>query len=168
MGEDSAFMQELIALEEEYVEDMNILLMLKPASGDVFDVDTLTAIEKITEAGWQIPSIFRVDSLTNFQYVVGEDDDLIVRDLVEDPSSLSAAEREQIRSVALKDPRIVNLLVSENSMATAINMLSNVNLSSLEEVAATTGALNNLLEEIKQEHPGLEVYGEKGVGGIIR
>ena len=60
-------LQALEVLENTYTKDDNVIFVIAPKSGDVFTRDTLSAIESLTEAAWQIPYSGRVESITNFQ-----------------------------------------------------------------------------------------------------
>jgi len=76
-------LQALEALENTFTKDDNVLFALAPKDGNVFSRQTLTAVEELTEAGWQVPYSSRVDSVTNFQHTRAQADDLIVEDLVQ-------------------------------------------------------------------------------------
>ena len=67
----------LEALENTYTKTNTVLFVLAPKDGDVFTRDTLSAIEDLTEASWQMPFSSRVNSITNFQHTKVEDDDFI-------------------------------------------------------------------------------------------
>ena len=109
-------------LQEAYTKSDNVLIMLEPKSGDVFSPDVLAAIIDMTERSWQVPFSIRVDSLTNYQHMDAEDDDLIVADLVEDTEQLTTDDLEKIRQIALAQPTIVKKLLSTNSQVTGINI----------------------------------------------
>lgn len=109
-------------LQEAYTKSDNVLIMLEPKDGDVFSAETLAAVADLTDRAWQIPFSIRVDSLTNYQHMDAEEDDLIVADLVEDIDALSAEELERIREIALAQPTIVKKLLAPNSQVTGINV----------------------------------------------
>ncbi|MFK8075466.1 MAG: RND family transporter [Granulosicoccus sp.] len=109
-------------LQEAYTKSDNVLIMLEPKDGDVFSAETLAAVADLTDRAWQIPFSIRVDSLTNYQHMDAEEDDLIVADLVEDIDALSADELERIREIALAQPTIVKKLLATNSQVTGINV----------------------------------------------
>lgn len=109
-------------LQEAYTKSDNVLIMLEPKNGDVFTPETLAAIVDLTDRSWQIPFSIRVDSLTNYQHMDAEEDDLIVADLVEDLDGLSAEELERIRSVAMAQPTIVKKLLAPDSRVTGVNI----------------------------------------------
>ncbi|HJP37031.1 MAG TPA: RND transporter, partial [Gammaproteobacteria bacterium] len=76
-------------IENTYVKDDSVVMVVAPRDGNVFTRDTLTAIEELTAAAWQVPYSNRVDSITNFQYTEAQEDDLIVRDMAKDSQTLS-------------------------------------------------------------------------------
>lgn len=117
---------ELLAFEElqdAYTKSDNVLVMLQPKDGDVYTKQTLQAVAELTTQAWQLPLSIRVDSLTNYQNMVAEDDDLIVGDLVEDPEELNAELLTYIRKTALAQPTLVKKLVSPNGTATGVNIV---------------------------------------------
>ena len=90
------------ALENTYAKNDNVLFVIAPDDGNVFSREVLSVVEEVTEKAWQTPYSNRVDSITNFQYTEAEEDDLIVRDLASNASSLSDAELEKIRKQILE------------------------------------------------------------------
>ena len=102
------------AIEKTYSEANTVLIGLAATEGSVFQIDTLTAIQTLTEQGWQIPYASRVDSLTNFSHSWAEGDELIVNDLVPETKSLSSSDLNYIKDVALSSPGLVNRLVAED------------------------------------------------------
>ena len=65
-------------IEKTYSEANTVLIGLAPNNGDIFQNDTLKAIETLTENGWQLPYATRVNSLTNHSHTRAEADELIV------------------------------------------------------------------------------------------
>jgi len=128
------------ALQEDYTRSDNILVMLEPSSGDVFNQETLTAVSEFTEEAWKLPFSIRVDSLTNYQHIYGEEDDLIVTDLVEDVSSLDQSSLESIRTIALDQPVLVNRLLAPDSKTTGINITVELPPELTDEQRASLGA----------------------------
>ena len=109
-------------LQDTYTKSDNLLIMMEPESGTVFDEATMSAIVDATERSWQIPYSIRVDSLSNFQHMIAEGDDLIVEDLIYEVEELSADDIQTIQSVALDQPQLVKKLLAEDSTATGINI----------------------------------------------
>jgi uncharacterized protein len=153
---------ELIAfekLENTYVKDDNVMLVVAPNNGDIFTRENLQAIEELTEASWQIPYSNRVDSITNFQHTEAELDDLIVRDMVKDAQSFGDEELASARKTILAEPSLVNRLVSAKGHVSGINITVQMQI---EERAHATGEIvdfvREIISEFKQRHPDIEIY----------
>lgn len=147
------------ALENTYVKNDNVLFVLEPKDGNVFSRETLAVIEDLTEKSWQTPYSNRVDSITNFQHTEAEDDDLIVRDLVTNASSLSDEEIEKIKTISINEPLLVNRLISESGHVTGVNVT--IQLPRLDETSETPEVVEfarNLADEIRAAHPNINVY----------
>ena len=158
LGKDMPLVAHLIELEDEYVEDLNIFVMLNPSSTSVFHVDVLSAVQTLTEAAWSLPFLRRVDSLTNFQYTLVDGDELLVEDLVSDPTSLAQEDLERLRDIALNEPRLVDLLVARDGQATGINMLFSIDPGIPKDIKRLADALDVIKQGIEQEYPDIEIY----------
>ena len=116
---------QLLAFEElqsTYTKSDNILIMLEPASKDVFTPDVLAAVVDLTDRAWQVPYSVRVDSLSNYQHMTADGDDLLVEDLIEEADGLTDAQLGKIRSAALSQPLLVKKLVSPSGDVTGVNI----------------------------------------------
>ena len=135
-------------LQEAYTRSDNVLIMFEPHSGDVFTNDTLLAVAAFTEDAWRLPFTVRVDSVTNYQHIYGEEDDLIVTDLVEEAGELDASELERIRQVALAQPTLLNRLLSPDSSTTGVNITVELPPPLTDQERATLSP-----EELNQRDP---------------
>ncbi|MEO1331162.1 MAG: MMPL family transporter [Pseudomonadota bacterium] len=151
---------ELAAFEEfqaTYTKNDNIFFVVRPASGDVFDAETLAAVEDLTEAAWRIPYSIRVDSITNFQSTRAVEDELIVEDLVADGASLPEAERAAKRAIALAEPLVRDQLLTADASVTAVNVVLQFPQKSIEEVPAAVEHARGLRTEILERHPSVAI-----------
>jgi len=153
------------SLQDTYSKNDNALIALAPDDGVVFKPSTLAAIADITERAWQTPYSIRVDSLSNYQHTQAEGDDLLVGDLYEDASALSAAQLQEIKDIALNEPLLVHRLIAADGETAAINVT--VELPGLDE--ATEGPqvvahIRELRDYIHQTYPDLKPY----LTGIVR
>jgi len=145
------------ALQKIYTQDDNIMLVIKPKSGDLFTAERLSAIRKITEQAWKTPFATRVDSLTNFQHSYAEGDDLTVRDLVEKKANLTPKLLDEIRDVALNEPLLVNRVISPDGTATGININLTLPRKSLEEGPQAMTFARGLADDLRKAQPDLHV-----------
>ena len=157
-GEENPLLQAFETLQNTYNKNDNVLFVLSPRSGDVFQADVLAAVEELTEAAWQTPYSIRVDSITNFQHTFAELDDLVVQSLVEDAALLTSEEIEHVKQVALKEPSLVNRIVSPDGHVTAVNVT--VHLPELDkeaEVPEVVMFVRELATNFEAKYPDIQI-----------
>jgi predicted RND superfamily exporter protein len=155
----------LETLENTYTKDDTVLFVISPKKGKVFTRRTLESIAWLTEQSWSIPYVQRVDSLKNFQYSYGKNDELIVHDLFKDPASYSAGDFDKTKSRALNEPLLRNRLISENADVTGVSII--IRLPGLDEEKETpevASYVRKLAQELTQNNPELTV---RLTGGLI-
>lgn len=109
-------------IQNTYASSDNIVFVVAPPDGKVFSAKTLAAIEWLTEQGWQLPYSQRVESVTNFQHTMVQDDDLIVENLVQNAATLSAKEIARKQRIALDESLLVHRLISETGHVAAVDV----------------------------------------------
>ena len=161
-GPDNPQLQAWDQIEGTYTKNDNILFAIEPKgeqkSGKGFSRDTLIAVEKLTEAGWQLPYSIRVDSVTNFQRTDADGDDLLVRDLVIDPANRTPAELADALRYAQNDPLIANNLLNSDASMVAVNVTFHLPGESNAETPAVVKAARELRDRILAEHPDINIY----------
>ncbi len=146
-------------LQDTYTKNDNLLIVLAPASGDVFTPRGFAAIVDVTERAWQIPYSLRVDSLSNYQHTYAEGDDLTVIDLIEDPAAMTPDQVDRVRAIALGEPLLVRRLVSPQGHVTAVNItveLPGKNQSA--EVPAVAAKAREIAAHVERTYPEIKVY----------
>ena len=142
------------SLQRVYAKDDNVMIVIKPARGDVFTPDMLRVVREMTAEAWKLPFATRVDSVTNFQnsVAVGEDD-LIVGDLVPADSPLDAADLARIRETALREPLIVDRLVAPDARTIAVNVTMTLPEKTPFEAPEATAASRALMAKFQERLP---------------
>ncbi|WP_341325594.1 MMPL family transporter [Methylotuvimicrobium sp. KM2] len=145
-------------IQSTYNKSDNVLFVIAPSGNDVFTPEVLSAIALLTEKAWQLPFSSRVDSITNFQHTSISDGELVVADLVLDPSDISSSDLGEIKKIALNEPLLVNRLVSRQGHVAGVNVT--VQLPELDpmEVTEVAAAARGMAEEIKTLYPKLEIH----------
>jgi predicted RND superfamily exporter protein len=146
-------------VENTYVKDDNVIMILAPRDGNIFTREHLRAIEEVTAASWQVPYSNRVDSISNFQFTEAVEDDLVVRDMAKDSQTLNDEQIAKIRAAVLAEPALVKRLISERGHVTGINVT--VQLPPDERAAATgiiAEAIRGIVAESKERHPDIDIY----------
>lgn len=152
---------QLVALEEledTFTKDENIYIAVRPKTGDIFNKKTLGIVQELTQSCWQIPFSNRVDSITNFQHIDVQGDDLAVNDLVSDVANLDTLKLQSIRQVVLNEHALVHYLVNPTGTLTGININLLKPGKSLDEVPLATGYVNHLLDEFRSKYPQHQFY----------
>jgi len=156
---DDPLLQNLEALEETYIREDSALIVIAPENGNVFRKDVLTMVSQLTELAWQIPYSIRVDSITNFQYSYADEDMIVVKDLVEEPATLSEEQLHALREIAVNEPLLVKKLISPQAHVTGIKVTIQLpNVNSDQERPEVVAYIRELAEKTRTKHPNIKIY----------
>lgn len=150
--------EQLVAFEtiqNTYSKSDNVLLVIEPEDKNVFSRQTLAAIQDLTDRSWQLPYSTRVDSITNYQHTTAEDDDLIVRDLVEFPDEADLA---YVKNVALNEPLLLRRLISPEAHVSAVNVTIQLPELSEKETLEVVTEARAMVEKFEADYPQLSIY----------
>ncbi len=104
--------------EDTFGSDDSILIVFKDKQG-IFTNKALETIKRLTDKLWKTTRVVRVDSLSNFQWTHGEEDDLLVEDLIPE-LPLSEEELSRKKAIALAEKMVSGLLLSKDATTTMI------------------------------------------------
>lgn len=156
-------LQALETLERTYTKVENVLYIIAPKSGNVFEAKTLAAIEFLTNKAWELPFSSRVDSLSNYQHTQAKGDDLEVADLISHAAQLTTTEINNIRNFALHSPILLNSLIDKKGSVTAVN----INIIKPDDGSYRLDDINTAAHNLKQlmneRYPSLDLYLTGGV-----
>lgn len=157
-GKDNPDLLAFDELQDTYSASRSALIAVSPREGSVFTRETLAAVEQLTEAAWKTPHSVRVNSLTNYFHSEAVDDDLTIAPLVENAVSLSDAELDRVRTIALNEPELIGQLVAGDGRTAGV--VISFALSEPEEPAwaEISSYLNDLLNESGASHPDLAYF----------
>lgn len=145
-------------MQNIYTRDDNIMFVLSRPGEAVFSKDYLTAVKWLAEEVWKLEFVTRVDSVTNFQHSEAEEDDLIVGDLVEDPSALDEAGLARVERIAKAEPMIFNRLIGEKDYVIGINATLTLLDENATEPIIAAAAARGLVERFGEKFPGYDVH----------
>ena len=157
-SEDNPQLLAFEALENTYSKNDNVLFVIVPDDGDATSARALEATAWLTEHAWQTPFSTRVDSVTNFQHTTAEEDDLVVRDLVDEAVRSDAAERSRVRAAALAEPRLAARLIALDAGVSGVNVI--VQMPGEDETAEfprVVEFVRALADEARERFPGVDV-----------
>jgi len=148
------------ALQNTYSKSDNVLFVIAPKDGKVFTRETLASVAWLTKEAWQAPYSRRVDSVTNFQHTSAsaDGDDIVVRSLVGDPASMSEADIDRAREIALTEPLLIRRLISPQAHVTGVNVTFVLPQKDLTEGPDVVAFVRKLAEKVREQNPNVEVY----------
>jgi len=152
------------SLQDIYTKNDNVLFVLEAKDGEVFTKDKLAAIEKMANDSWQLPYAIRVDAITNFQNTRANEDELIVEDLIYEAESFSQTDIENAKATALKQPFLLNQLISPETRVTGINVTFQLpRIDQTKEVPEIVTKAREMAADFREANPGMNIY----VTGVV-
>lgn len=121
-SEQNPNLQAFEALQNTYTKHDNVMFILTPDNSDIFTSQNLKAIQWLTEQCWLLPYTIRVDSITNFQNIEAQDDDLYVDNLISDAFSFEADDIAKKKAIAIAEPLLIKRLISESTHVSGVNL----------------------------------------------
>ena len=146
------------AMDNTYGTNDNVLFALVPDDRDATSALSLEAAAWLTEQSWKLPFASRVDSVTNFQHATAHGDDILIRDLVDEPALADEEERSRIRAIALAEPRLAGNLIARNGRVNGVNVTVQLpGKDELIEGALVAESANRLAGEVRDRFPGIDI-----------
>jgi predicted RND superfamily exporter protein len=81
----------------------------------IFNKQTLKVVEEITEELWNVSDVIRVESLTNFNDVSSEEDDINIAPFLDGAESLTPEKLELLKKKALRDVTIPDFYMAKST-----------------------------------------------------
>lgn len=151
-------------IEDTYTKSDNVTFivssnLVSPKNEDLFSKQNIKALHELTEASWQLPYSFRVDSITNFQHTESIDDDLFVGDLVPNEKLLDVVFLEKAKNISTSQRETVNRLISTNAKTAAVVIsleLSDDQKEIEKRSFEVVDAARIIKDDFAQKYPNLE------------
>jgi predicted RND superfamily exporter protein len=105
------WLQEFDNFEDTFGNDDSIIVAVQNPEG-LFNPTSVELLHRLTDQMWQLPEVIRVDSLTNYQRVYADQDDINVEPLIPDDQELSQSYLEERKQIALNHETLPGYLVS--------------------------------------------------------
>lgn len=152
-------------IEASFTQANMLLVMLVPPEGTTFSVETLTALQAMTQDAWQIPYTLRVDSPTNHMHSEATEDELYVEPMLDEFNEVTQEALDRFRDLALNDNALPTSLLSEDRSAYGLSIrvvLPDGNPRARIEVET---ALREMRDQWLSRYPGWEVRLSGGLLG---
>ncbi len=109
----------LDAFEKRFGNDQKIVVVLHHEKG-IFQKPIIEAMKTITDQLWSVPDIIRVESLSNYNTITGQEDEILIAPLIPEDAILNTNFLKLKQAEALKDEVIPNYLLSKDATTTLI------------------------------------------------
>ncbi|WP_372740140.1 RND family transporter [Neptunomonas sp.] len=147
------------SMQKIYSKSDNVAFIIAPKEGSVFTPKRLAAIHELTLQSWQVPYSTRVDSITNFQHTVAEEDDLIVEDMVLNPESLTDEQMPALQEIVISDPLMRDKIISDDGRVTVINVTVHLpGINPVVEVPEVVSKIRDMKQIFLTDNPDMDIY----------
>ena len=144
-------------IQDRFLKSDNVLFVLTAPDGDIYRPEFLQAVHWLTERAWGLHRATRVDSVTNFQHVVADGDDLLVADLVDTGATLTPELQREIRRVAESDPLLLGRLTRLGGNTTGVHVTLKLDDSVPDDATRAGEAAHRMAEEFRAKFPDIEM-----------
>jgi len=142
---DNPQLQAFEKLEADFNKQDSIIFLLQSnVDTTIFTAERLAAIEQLTAAAWQLPYARRVDSLSNYQRIESEQDDIFVNDLYDASNNYSI---EEIGDFAQSHPQISGRLLSKTGKLAQVVVNLSLPADDPQATAELVSAARELVEQ---------------------
>lgn len=143
---ESKILKEYEHFRTTFSGDDTFIVAFKDENG-IFNKKAVQTILALSDAFKKIDGVRKVDSLTNYQYISSQEDEIIVEDFIKDFEKL-----EEKRVLAINDKLILNQLIDKDAQTTAIAVrLSNESGANEEVNIYVMKALKDVTDTFSKE-----------------
>ena len=160
---DDPKLQAYEAMQNAFSKDDTVFFVVTAKNGEIFCREVFEALAYLTEESWKLPFVLRVDSLSNFQRVWADEDDLYVRPLIEDPATATQEDFARAKEAAFLEDLLVNRLLKPGSPVTGVNLLVQIPETVVNGGGQLTREAERLARQTAERFPAVSV----AVTGII-
>lgn len=106
-----------LVAQNYYKNNGRLIIQIEFKNADVFKVDNLLLLRKLTDLAWNIPSVNRVDSLANYQRIKLDKENILVSDMVYQDEKLSPGQAKQLKSEVLTEAAVLGYFLKDGNSA---------------------------------------------------
>lgn len=143
-SKDNVLLKSFTQFEKEFGNDDQVMIALE-FPNSVLKKENIEVIHKLTEGLWQVKDVARVDSLTNYDIIKGDEDNIEILPLYEEDEAYS----EQWSTKAVdEDPVLVNYLISKDKRVALLYAKLRPFFEEAPEYSETVIQTNELVKEV--------------------
>lgn len=132
--------------ERRFGNDDAAVIGIHSPSG-IFDAESMEIVRALTDKLWQVTDIIRVDSLTNFNWVHAEGDDILVEPLIPADVELTDELLAHRKAVALAHEVLPDYMISRDGKTTMLFAVLKPGFEHAPDDSRIAGEIDKLIEE---------------------
>ncbi|WP_067515194.1 efflux RND transporter permease subunit [Endozoicomonas ascidiicola] len=155
---DDKWLVEFDKFEQTFGNDDSIIIAVRNEEG-LFNQVSLQLLDELTSAVWKLTDVIRVDSVTNYQRVFADGDNINVESLFSSETSYSDHQINELKEIALKDEMLSGYLLSEDATMTLLVGTLRPSAGDELDIKPVVNAARALLEQIEAKGHELHLVG---------
>jgi predicted RND superfamily exporter protein len=112
-------LQRFEAFERRFGNDDAVIVVVNSPSG-IFDAESAGLLRSLTDKMWKVPEVIRVDSLSNFQWVHAQGDDIEIEPLLPRDGTLTEQLLSERKKVALEHEILPGYMISRDAKTAVV------------------------------------------------
>ncbi len=165
--DDDPMLVEFNAFERQFGNDDSLIIGVHSPSG-IFDVDSATLIQELTEQMWLMPDIIRVTSLSNYSWVHAEGDDILVDPFFPDDIELTQELMDSRKDIAMNHEVLPDYLISKNANTALLYARIRPSIDGIVEAPPIVEAARELSEKMKRTDHSFYVVGGPAINASFK
>ncbi len=158
LPEDDPYVEQVDEVEKDFPPSSSAVFTFIGPEGDIFNRATLGAMEALHERFGEVQSAVAVGSIVNHR-LNAVDEDAYGREYLLPPlSSLSDADLDQVRSIALADEDLTKTLLAKTGDMTLASLKYRPGGDGLDERLDIARSILALRDSLREEFPDVEIY----------
>lgn len=155
---------DLIAVEEfehTFEQHEEIVFVVEASSGNLYTPNNLSGLRELTESSWQLPYVFRVNSITNFRHSEARGDDIFIDPLLPEDveERVTAEQAKRARRIALSNEDTAGVIAGPGGGATMIMVSVRLpHKDAAAEIATAAAEARALMARIEANYSDLQVH----------
>ena len=151
-----------LAAYERFEEDFTshdslvIIAHLKDDSSSWFEEKNLLLAEAIEKAVWELPSVHRVNALTNHQYTQADDDSITVTPFIDLIKERYPSRADELTEMMARDPQLNKVFLSSDQSLLIVHADLYLNKEESAQVRNIYELSEALIQNWRIEYPDIE------------
>jgi len=146
-------------MQEYFPSDDNLVIAVHAKKdNNVFTQETLATIAKLTDELSSLPHFLQVHSITNYNYIEDKNDEIVVKQPLMNPDTLSPEMLKKWQEIYIKEPALQNRLLSQSGNATVICATFSLPKQATESMHIIHQQAKKIIEDANAKNENLDFY----------